>query len=312
MLFVLLFPLICATYYPISFERQSDTMHPPTNLSITLQNTTWMHLTSETCVTLVQLDAPISNHTTCAQYVDTEAEQSAVFFLIPRPDWTYGDTPSPGGVFVDGTQVLRVLYYPKPQLGVITDYSREIGVRTTFRAGWSSLLAEILCTNCSHVNFVSVKPYIPNTQVCQSRPETHNAFAPLSTAFQFPFETHPEQSQGQVIFWTSADISLPFSFRSAIFKRPLTVCFYEDRHKTTGTPIGSVEFDYDASDSEMLMLIILMAVVCFPMLAVLSAVCTAAKMKRVHERLREIRDLVQTRQLEQELLLIARNNLSQQ
>jgi hypothetical protein len=123
---------------------------------------------------------------------------------------------------------------------------------------------------------------------------------------EFPVDTHVKDDQ--VLFWTSADVRLPVNFRAGIFRKPVTVCFYEDRHKTVGLAVGGVMFDYDDGDSEVLMVVILMAIVFFPLFIVISAVCTAAKMKRVHERLRDIRDAIQGRQLEQELLNIPRTS----
>jgi hypothetical protein len=217
---------------------------------------------------------------------------------------------NPGGIFLDRRQIMSVVYYPKPELGVVHEYTRDIPVRVTLRPGWSSELARVPCKNCSEYNFVSMKMYVPYISVCQSRPEQYNVFASArakGVVDEFPVETHAREDE--IIFWTSTNTRLPLSFRSSLFRKPVTVCFYEDRHRSEGIAIGSVVFDYDGGDSEALIMIILMAIVFFPLFAVVSAVCTASKMKRVHERLRDIREAIQGRQLEQELLQLARAHL---
>lgn len=289
MIFLLLLQSIAASRFPLNFAGE------PFNISLAIQSSQ-MQVTNP-CIRLV---SALGNSTECA--VVAGSLPGWAFFTLQRPNWTLGASPAKAAVFVGSFEWAAVEYILSPTLSNQT-VSSEVAVRSFFRPGWSAELARLTCTNCSTHNILVIASQAKDA--CEGRPQERNFFAHSMLKLVDPSLSFFESGNveiSSISFWTHSDARLSTDERRVLMSIPLQLCFYESVHAVRGTLVGSVDFMPDSGDAEVFVFLILFFLLFYPLMCIITWALNAAKMKRVLTCMRDIKDHIQTQQLEYELM----------
>jgi len=269
--------------YPVFFSNETG------NLSIAIEND------MVDCMRFVLQAGEVSE---CA------SEESRFlnwrFLSLLRPNWTLGDSPQPGSVFLGSVQWAEVSYMSPPVVNVTTPVESSVDVRSFARPGWSAELGRFACTNCTAHNVLAVT--IASPTPCVGRPQELSVFTSPDLREIPLLPVSVSVDMNSVSFWTNWEGRLSPDGRRAFLSRSLQLCFFSSVHAVSGVPVGSVTFQVDSVDSEVFVFLILFFLLFYPLMCVVAWAINSAKMSRMMASIRNIRDHIQSQQLEYELI----------
>jgi len=240
------------------------------------------------CVSLL---ADSGEKSDCANLISSIGDH--YFHTLDRPTWVGAEVQ--GDVLVDGLVWGQIAYIDNPILKFEPNSPPvEITVRNFFRPGWSAEIGQYPCTNCSAFNRLFLSP--PSKEPCVGFPYSTGIWLD-----QLPITSTVESDL--ISFWTFTDARLDPSGRKSLFAQPLQLCFYPSLHEHSGIPAGTVQFLADTADSEVFVFLILFFLLCYPLMCLITWAFNAVKMKRMLLCIRNIKDHIQSQQLEYELIL---------
>lgn len=282
--------------YPIRLQNTSSDETLPITLPVTLLHS------PDSCVKLVESDPNENLDPLCATRESDDPLLGLVYFSLARPSFTFA-SGRPGHLIIDDRIVATIQYFTPPEV-IHTSINSPINVRMFIRPGWSQELLVLQCRDC---NFDLIKIAIKNSANCDSRKENRNALLPLyKMTGLYPFDIREDErvTNGSQSYhlWTAVNTSMPSTIRRDLFSTRFTVCLYETEHAKAGESLGDLVFDMDQGDAQSFVFAVMFFLILLPVVCAISWSAMGLKLKRVINRARDVREAIQVRQLESELM----------